>query len=129
MRTWPGSTSGSAGDIMRELQEIMHRSSGDLDTEQQEQLWELLVEFQDCFACDEVDLGQTSLVQHNIDTGEAMAIRQRPRRMPLGRQEAAEQTLLKMQRAGIIEPSESPWASPVVMVPKKGGGVALLRRL
>lgn len=114
---------------MRELQEIMHRSSGDLDTEQQEQLWELLVEFQDCFACDEVDLGQTSLVQHNIDTGEAMAIRQRPRRMPLGRQEAAEQTLLKMQRAGIIEPSESPWASPVVMVPKKGGGVALLRRL
>ncbi|KAL0188675.1 hypothetical protein M9458_015774, partial [Cirrhinus mrigala] len=110
-----------AGDIMGELREIMQRSSGDLDMQQQEQLWELLVEFQDCFACNEVDLGQTSLVQHNIDTGDATPIRQRPRRMPLGRQEAAEQALSKMQHAGIIEPSESPWASPVVMVPKKGG--------
>ncbi|KAL0147701.1 hypothetical protein M9458_056979 [Cirrhinus mrigala] len=121
MRTWPGSASGSAGDIMGELREIMQRSSGDLDMQQQDQLWELLVEFQDCFACNEVDLGQTSLVQHNIDTGDATPIRQRPRRMPLGRQEAAEQALSKMQRAGIIELSESPWASPVVMVPKKGG--------
>ncbi|XP_016406721.1 uncharacterized protein LOC107739212 [Sinocyclocheilus rhinocerous] len=106
---------------MRVLQEIMQRSSSELDTQQQEQLWELLVEFRDCFACNEGDLGQTTLMQHNIDTGDAAPIPQRPRCMPLERQEAAEQALVKMQRASIIEPSESPWASPVVMVLKKGG--------
>ncbi|RXN31957.1 Retrovirus-related Pol poly from transposon [Labeo rohita] len=76
-----GSWAWSAGDIMREMREIMQRNSGDLDMQQQEQLWELLVEFQDCFACNEEDLGQTSLVQHNIDTGDATPIRQQPRRM------------------------------------------------
>ena len=103
------------------LREVWQRSAGDLDADQQEQLWQLLMEFRGCFSCDEEELGQTSLVQHTIDTGDAVPIRQRPRRLPLGRQDAAEQALVKMQRAGIIEPSESPWASPVVMVPKKGG--------
>uniref|UniRef100_A0AAQ4RI62 Gypsy retrotransposon integrase-like protein 1 n=1 Tax=Gasterosteus aculeatus aculeatus TaxID=481459 RepID=A0AAQ4RI62_GASAC len=106
---------------MTALREVWQRSAGDLDSEQQERLWQLLIEFRDCFSCDEEELGQTSLVQHTIDTGDATPIRQRPRRLPLGRQDAAERALEKMQRAGIIEPSESPWASPVVMVPKKGG--------
>ncbi|KAJ8413752.1 hypothetical protein AAFF_G00082590 [Aldrovandia affinis] len=44
-----------------------------------------------------------------------------PRRLPLARQETAGKALREMQQAGIIEPSESPWASPIVMVPKKGG--------
>ncbi|KAJ8372402.1 hypothetical protein AAFF_G00289770 [Aldrovandia affinis] len=45
----------------------------------------------------------------------------RPRRLPLAHQEAADKALQEVQQAGIIEPSESPWASPIVMVPNKGG--------
>ena len=104
---------------MTALHEVWQRSAGDLDAEQQERLWQLLIEFRDCFSCDEEELGQTSLVEHTIDTGDAVPIRQCPHRLPLGQQQ--EQALEKMQRAGIIEPSESPWASPVMMVPKKGG--------
>ena len=43
------------------------------------------------------------------------------RRMPFAvRQEVARQ-LKNMQQAGVIQPSSSPWASPVVMVGKKDG--------
>ncbi|KAJ8346565.1 hypothetical protein SKAU_G00279660 [Synaphobranchus kaupii] len=96
----PSSTRGR----LAALREIWQRSAGDLEVQQQEQLWQLPLEFQDCFSCEEEELGQTSLVQHSIDTGNAAPIRQRPRRLPLARQEAAEQALAKMQRAGIIEP-------------------------
>lgn len=42
-------------------------------------------------------------------------------RMPFAvRQEVAHQ-LREMQRAGVIQPSSSPWVSPVVMVRKKDG--------
>ncbi|KAJ3592819.1 hypothetical protein NHX12_005158 [Muraenolepis orangiensis] len=66
-----------------------------LEGQQQHQLWQLLINFDDCFSWEEA-LGQIPLVQHSIDTGDAMPIPQRPRRLPLGRQEAAEQALVKM---------------------------------
>ena len=81
----------SEANRMTALRKVWQRSAGDLDGKQQEQLWQLLIEFRDCFSCDEEELGQTSLVQHTIDTGDAVPIRQRPRRLPLGWQDAAEQ--------------------------------------
>ncbi|KAL1272916.1 hypothetical protein QQF64_028778 [Cirrhinus molitorella] len=103
------------------LREMWLKNREGLDESQQEQFWDLLVEFQHCFAFGEGDVGQTHLAQHEIETGDAMPIRLRPRRLPFARQDAADKALLDMQRAGIIEPSESAWAAPVVMVPKKGG--------
>uniref|UniRef100_A0A669C557 Gypsy retrotransposon integrase-like protein 1 n=1 Tax=Oreochromis niloticus TaxID=8128 RepID=A0A669C557_ORENI len=64
---------------------------------------------------------QTSLVQHDIDTGDARPIRLRPRRLPLAKRAAAEQKIKEMAEAGIIEPSNSPWAAPAVLVRKKDG--------
>ena len=56
-----------------------------------------------------------------IDTGTAAPKRQVVRRTPFAaRQEIARQLKL-MQDQGIIYPSHSPWASPVVLVKKKDG--------
>ena len=56
-----------------------------------------------------------------IDTGDAPPRKQPPRRMPfLVREEVARQ-LETMQQNGVIQPSNSPWSSPVVMVRKKDG--------
>ena len=85
-----------------------------LDPQQQERL---LAEFKDSFALNESDVGWTHLVQHEIDT---RPIKMRPHRLPLARQAAANQVLWEMQQAGLIEPSDSPWAAAVVTVPKKG---------
>ena len=56
-----------------------------------------------------------------IDTGDARPIKQAPRRMPFTvRQEVAKQ-LKSMQQNRVVQPSHSPWSSPVVMVRKKDG--------
>ena len=56
-----------------------------------------------------------------IDTGDARPRKQPLRRMPFAvRQEAAEQ-FRDMQKNGVIQPSKSPWSSPVVLARKKDG--------
>ena len=65
--------------------------------------------------------GRTNIVQHRINTGDAQPIRQAPRRLPLAKQEETEELVRKMLDEGVIEESNSPWSSPVVLVTKKDG--------
>ena len=73
----------------------------------------------DVFAMDPSELGSTDLVTHHIDTGEHQPIRQLPRRMPYSLQSKATQLV----QQGVITPSASPWASPIVLVRKKDGNI------
>ncbi|KAJ8362265.1 hypothetical protein AAFF_G00386650 [Aldrovandia affinis] len=107
--------------LLAAVREVWRKNCDGLDPQQQGQLWQLLRDFQDSFAMSEGEVGRTELVQHDIDTGDAPAIKCRPRRLPLARQEACDKAVWSMQQAGIIEPSDSPWAAAVVMVPKKNG--------
>ena len=100
----------------------VERDGGALDERQQKQLSKLLGEYEDCFARDEGEVGMTHLATHGINTGDAAPIKCRPRHLPLVRQEACDKAVEEMLAAGTIEPSDSPWASGVVMVPKKNGG-------
>ena len=62
--------------------------------------------------------GRTTSVQHEILTSDARPVRCGPRRLaPAGL--STEHTCV--QEGGQIEPSNSPWASPVVLVTKKYG--------
>ena len=65
--------------------------------------------------------GRTTSVQHEILTSDARPVRCGPRRLaPAGLR--TEQTCVKeMLLGGQIEPSDSPWASPVVLVTNKDG--------
>ena len=63
------------------------------------------------------------MVQHQIDTGDHLPIKQRPRRLPPRQREAEREEVGKMLQAGVSEPLSSPWASPVVLVTKKDGSI------
>ncbi|RXN24698.1 Retrovirus-related Pol poly from transposon [Labeo rohita] len=104
------------------VEELGRQSGEHLSAPQQEQLQCLLRDFVDIFAAREEDCTRTALVQHHIDTGHAAPIRLRPHRLPLAKRQAAEEMIRDMAANGIIEPSDSPWAAPMVMVRKKTGG-------
>ncbi|CAC5373349.1 unnamed protein product [Mytilus coruscus] len=53
------------------------------------------------------------------DTGNAQPIKQMPRRLPLGKPEIERQEVQKMLKRGIIEPSQSCWSSPIVLLTRK----------
>ena len=59
------------------------------------------------------------LVQMEIDTGNHPPIASKPYTLPLKHYEWVQREIETLERAGIIERSISPWASPVVIVPKK----------
>ncbi|KXZ42389.1 hypothetical protein GPECTOR_153g62 [Gonium pectorale] len=58
-----------------------------------------------------------------IDTGDASPIAQQPYRLSRVEKAAVDAEMAKMLADGIIEPSSSPWVSPVVVVPKKDGSL------
>ena len=91
-----------------------------LNTQQRSALGDLLHEFRDLFGN---KLGRTQAFEHSIEIGDATPIRQAPYRIPLSQRQLVKDELDKMLKMGVIRPSTSPWASPVVIVPKKDGGV------
>ena len=65
------------------------------------------------------DIGKTLLIEMDIDTGNSPPIASRPYTLPLKHYEWVRKEISTLERAGIITKSISPWASPVVIVPKK----------
>ena len=116
--------SGQYSDSNEEIPLWDDRSDNDpefgdhLSVEQQQTLRQLVEELRDVF---DDEPGRTTLAEHRIDTGTARPIRQQPYRLPYAHRPTVEQELVKMEAAGIITPSNSQWASPVVLVPKKDG--------
>ena len=65
------------------------------------------------------DIGKTLLIEMDIDTGNSPPVASRPYTLPLKHYEWVHREISTLERAGIITKSISPWASPVVIVPKK----------
>ena len=60
-------------------------------------------------------------LHHGINTGDHSPIRQAPRRTPFTLRKKIEEMVDDMLEKEVIQPSKSPWASPVVLVTKKDG--------
>ena len=91
-------------------------------------LQDLLSKHHCVFALEDGERGETAMVRMKIDTGDSEPKRQPApwtpfiARQEIARQEIARQ-LCSMQDQGVIYPSSSPWASPMVLVHKKDGSL------
>ncbi|XGW28157.1 hypothetical protein V3C99_008173, partial [Haemonchus contortus] len=89
------------------------------------ELWRMVTEYDKVFAVEDRELTQTDLVIHEVDTGSTPPIRQKVRPVPIGARAEFKGMLKELLDRGIIEASESEWASPVVLVKKKDGSLRL----
>ena len=105
-----------------EDEDVGSRMSGrckDFDLGQLEKLKE---EFPEVFS----DLpGKTNVCQLEIKTKEALPISSMPYRVPDRMKEGVRQEVQKLVEMGVVIPSHSPWASPIVPVPKSDGSIRL----
>lgn len=83
---------------------------------QRARLEELISEFEDVFSS---SVEPTPFAEHHINVTDDTPIAVPPYRISPARKEQLKQELEKMIAADVIEECESPYAAPVVMVPKK----------
>ena len=105
------------------LKDLYLRSVAGLSQNQAAQVKQILIEFSDIFSTHELDIGCYTGTTHRIDTKDALPVRQRMRRTAINFQDEEEKHLRKLLDIGVIEPSTSEWASPVVLVRKRDGSV------
>ncbi len=86
---------------------------------QLEQFEQLCAEYADIFSTNHLDVRHTRLIEVDIDTGDSPPIAQAPYRVALRHIDWLRDELTKLEEVGVIEQCVSPWASPIVIVPKK----------
>ncbi|KAI9549855.1 pol polyprotein [Daphnia sinensis] len=93
----------------------------ELPEEDRQAIKDLLFKHRSCFAANDHDLGSSNLVQHGIDIGNHQPVHQAPYPSAWKQREHIEPQVKRMEDAGIIERSQSPFAAPVVLVRKSDG--------
>ena len=107
------------------VSEIPIQNSDSLNDQQKAKLRKLLDQNCDVFAKDEYDLGKTDLIKCSIKTGNATPIRKKPYRTPFAYREEVGRQIDEMLKLGLISPSNSSWAAPILCVKKKDGGIRI----
>ena len=96
--------------------------SSTLSAAHQNTLMSVLKEYHEVFCLGEGERGETDAVEVHIDTGDVEPRTQPARRIPFA---VWQEVACQLQDYHVIQPSNSPWASPIVLVRKKDGSLHL----
>ena len=89
----------------------------------QQEVHNLMVEYQHLFMLNDLELGKTSMVKHEIKLSNPVPFKDRYRCIPPHEFNEVCSHLWDMLKVGAIRKSVSPWASLVVLVGKKDGSL------
>ena len=110
-------------DILRDTSDILQKLNlsrmKDWEPSLQKAAQDLVHEFTCIFSQDDLDLGKTSIVKHSIMVNDPVLFNEQYRCIPSGMYEEVKAHIQEMLDVGAIRPSNSPWASAVVLVQKK----------
>ncbi|GMF41059.1 unnamed protein product [Phytophthora fragariaefolia] len=113
----------SKPDILPDKGVVADFSDTKLSEEQKTLLQEELNAFSDLLVESSKKPGRTDLLKFEIDTGNNRPIKQQPYRVSVAEREIIEAEVGEYLDLGLIRPSNSPWASPVLMIRKPDGGI------
>ena len=75
--------------------------------------------YKEVFSKNNQDIGKTTLIEMEIDTGDNLPVAQSLYTLPLKHYEWVQKEIKTLQKAGVIVKSLLPWPSPVIVVLKK----------
>lgn len=110
-------------NIPEHLKVMIEKASLALKNEEKLKFQNLILTFQDIFLGPDLKLGRTDLVRHSIDTENAKPVKIPPRRIPISQKQVSEKEIDRLLEADLIEPSNSPWSAPILLVTKKDGSI------
>ena len=90
-----------------------------LNSEERDSLEQLVSQYSDRFHLPQDNLGSTNAAQHSIHTINNVPVHTKQYRFPPIHKEEIDRQVNKLLKEDIIEPSTSPYNSPVWIVPKK----------
>ena len=100
----------------------------DVSSITKERIKQALIRYQSVFSKDEYDMGYCDLVPHEIHVKPGtQPIRQAPYRTGHHQELEIQKHVTKLQEKGLIEPTVSPWSSPVIVIAKKDGSTRFVQ--
>ena len=90
-----------------------------LNSEEKKNLIKILTKHPKCFQNETEKLSFTNAVKHSIKTTDDIPVHSKSYRYPHCHKEEVQRQISKMLEENIIRTSDSPWSSPVWVVPKK----------
>jgi len=100
----------------------VYKLGSTLTEDQKQTIHQLMKAYEDVSAIEFEEIKNSKVrFTHKINTEDSLPIKSQPYRVPIQYREWMRKEITEMEQAGIIRKSKSPWASPVVIVPKKTG--------
>ena len=107
------------GDQVQQKRPVEHKTSAKVSPEMKKKLAQLIEDYADVFSKNQYDVGESTHPPIEIPT-EGLPCISAPYTIPLKFRPWVDNTLNKLLEAGMIQCTMSMWASPVIIVPKKG---------